>query len=80
MQHATLLIDCDLVGAGLSTRMNVHASEGVLEAIAIARCCPVRTTDIADVAILPVGSALATPVRSRPGLRRLIDEAKHAST
>ena len=30
----TLLIDCDLVGAGLTSRMNVNAPEGVLEAIA----------------------------------------------
>jgi capsular exopolysaccharide synthesis family protein len=75
----TLLIDCDLVGAGLSTRMNVHASEGVLEAIANRSLLEyVRTTDIADVAILPVGSAHGYHASTlSPGaLRRLIDEAK----
>jgi succinoglycan biosynthesis transport protein ExoP len=75
----TLLIDCDLVGAGLSTRMNVHASEGVLEAIANRSLLDyVRTTDIADVAILPVGSAHGYHASTlSPGaLRRLIDEAK----
>ena len=36
--------------------MNVHAAEGVLEAIANRSLLDyVRTTDIADVAILPVG-------------------------
>jgi len=75
----TLLIDCDLVGAGLSTRMNVHAAEGVLEAIANRTMLEyVRTTDIADVAILPVGSAHGYHASTlSPGaLRRLIDEAK----
>jgi capsular exopolysaccharide synthesis family protein len=75
----TLLIDCDLVGAGLSTRMNVHAAEGVLEAIANRSMLEyVRTTDIADVAILPVGSAHGYHASTlSPGaLRRLVDEAK----
>lgn len=75
----TLLVDCDLVGAGLSTRMNVHASEGVLEAIANRSLLEyVRNTDIADVAILPVGSAHGYHASTlSPGaLRRLIDEAK----
>jgi succinoglycan biosynthesis transport protein ExoP len=75
----TLLIDCDLVGAGLSTRMNVHSAEGVLEAIANRSLLDyVRTTDIADVAILPVGSAHGYHASTlSPGaLRRLIDEAK----
>jgi capsular exopolysaccharide synthesis family protein len=75
----TLLIDCDLVGAGLSTRMNVHAAEGVLEAIANRRLLEyIRTTDIADVAILPVGSAHGyhASTLSPTALRRLIEEAK----
>src|SRR6202041_3456826 len=54
----TLLIDCDLVGAGLTSRMNVNAPEGVLEPIANRSLLEyVRNTDVADVAILPVGSA-----------------------
>ena len=75
----TLLIDCDLVGAGLSTRMNVQSAEGVLEAIAKRTLLEyIRTTDIADVAILPVGSAHGYHASTlSPGaLRRLIDEAK----
>lgn len=75
----TLLIDCDLVGAGLSTRMNVQSSEGVLEAIANRQLLEfIRTTDIADVAILPVGSAHGYHASTlSPGaLRRLIEEAK----
>lgn len=75
----TLLIDCDLVGAGLTSRMNVNAPEGVLEAIAN-RSLPeyVRSTDVADVSILPVGSAqtLHASTLSPAALRRLIDEAK----
>jgi capsular exopolysaccharide synthesis family protein len=75
----TLLIDCDLVGGGLTSRMNVNASEGVLEAIADrALLSYVRTTDIADVSILPVGGARGHHASTlSPGaLRRLIDEAK----
>lgn len=75
----TLLIDCDLVGAGLTSRMNVNAAEGVLEAIAN-RSLPeyVRSTDVADVSILPVGSAqtLHASTLSPAALRRLIDEGK----
>ncbi len=80
----TLLIDCDLIGAGLTARMNVSAAEGVLEAIANRSLLPyVRTTDIADVAILPVGSAgnLHASTLSPAALRRLIEEAeKHFET
>jgi capsular exopolysaccharide synthesis family protein len=75
----TLLIDCDLVGAGLTARMNVSSPAGVLEAIAN-RSIPeyVRSTDVADVTILPVGSAqtLHASTLSPAALRRLIDEAR----
>ena len=80
----TLLIDCDLIGAGLTSRMNVSAAEGVLEAIANRDLLPyVRQTDIADVALLPVGSAgnLHASTLSPAALRRLIEEAeKHFET
>src|SRR5688572_10321274 len=59
--------------------MNVHAAEGVLEAIANRSLLDyVRTTDIADVAILPVGSAHGyhASTLSPTALRRLIEEAK----
>ncbi len=75
----TLLIDCDLIGAGLTARMNVSAAEGVLEAITNRTLLPyVRTTDIADVAILPVGSAgnLHASTLSPAALRRLVEEAE----
>jgi capsular exopolysaccharide synthesis family protein len=75
----TLLIDCDLIGAGLTARMNVSSPAGVLEAIAN-RSLPeyVRSTDVADVTILPVGSAqtLHASTLSPAALRRLIDEAR----
>jgi capsular exopolysaccharide synthesis family protein len=75
----TLLIDCDLVGAGLTSRMNVNAPEGVLEAIANRSLLEyVRHTEVADVSILPVGSAqtLHASTLSPAALRRLIDEAR----
>ena len=75
----TLLIDCDLVGAGLTARMNVSSPAGVLEAIANRSLFEyVRSTDVADVTILPVGSAqtLHASTLSPAALRRLIDEAR----
>ncbi|HET6249243.1 MAG TPA: AAA family ATPase [Tepidisphaeraceae bacterium] len=75
----TLLIDCDLIGAGLTSRLNVVAADGVLEAIAHRSLLEyVRTTDIADVSILPVGSGqhLHASTLSPAALRRLIEEAK----
>jgi succinoglycan biosynthesis transport protein ExoP len=75
----TLLIDCDLIGSGLSSRMNVSAPEGVLEAIANRSLMSyVRQTDVNDVSILPVGSAgnLHASTLSPQSLRRLIEEAE----
>lgn len=75
----TLLIDCDLIGSGLSSRMNVNAPEGVLEAIANRSLMPyVRQTDVNDVSILPCGSAsnLHASTLSPQSLRRLIEEAE----
>jgi capsular exopolysaccharide synthesis family protein len=75
----TLLIDCDLIGAGLSHRLNVHAPEGMLEAVANRALLEyVLTTDIADVALLPVGTAHAhhASTLSPVALRRLLSEAK----
>ena len=75
----TLLIDCDLIGGGLTSRMNVDSAEGVLEAIANRNLLQyVRQTDIADVALLPVGSAgnLHASTLSPQALRRLIEEAE----
>ena len=80
----TLLIDCDLVGAGLTSRMNVSSATGVLEAIANRSLFEyVRTTEVADVSILPVGTGqtLHASTLSPAALRRVIDEArKHYDT
>ncbi len=75
----TLLIDCDLVAAGLSHRLNVNSPDGVLEAVANRALLEyVRTTDIADVAILPVGTTHAhhASTLSPVALRRLLNESK----
>ena len=75
----TLLIDCDLLAAGLTHRLNVSSPDGVLEAVANRALLEyVRTTDIADVAILPVGTTHAhhASTLSPVALRRLLSEAK----
>jgi len=55
----TLLIDADMVGGGLTARLGVRSEQGLLEAIAAGNLAPfVHETDAANLAILPVGSAL----------------------
>ncbi len=75
----TLLIDCDLIGAGLTRRLGVQSETGILEA-ALNRSVleHIRTTEITDVAILPVGAggALHASTLSPNALRRIIAEAK----
>jgi capsular exopolysaccharide synthesis family protein len=74
-----LLIDCDLLAAGLTHRLNVNSADGVLEAVANRALLEyVRTTDIADVAILPVGTTHShhASTLSPVSLRRLLSEAK----
>src|SRR6202042_458866 len=75
----TLLIDCDLIAAGLTHRLNVNSTDGILEAVANRALLEyVRTTDIADVAILPVGTTHAhhASTLSPVALRRLLNESK----
>jgi succinoglycan biosynthesis transport protein ExoP len=75
----TLLIDCDLVGAGLTARLDMNGPEGVLEAMSQRALLPfVRTTDVADLAMLPVGTAQAhhASMFSPAALRRVLDEAR----
>jgi capsular exopolysaccharide synthesis family protein len=75
----TLLIDCDLVGAGLTARLDMGGPEGVLEAMTNRSLLEyIRQTDIADLAMLPVGSAQAhhAGLFSPAALRRLVTEAK----
>lgn len=80
----TLLIDCDLVGGGLTHRLNVKSPEGILEALAHRSLLDyIHATEIADLAILPVGGAHAHHASSLSpsALRRLIGEArKHYDT
>jgi capsular exopolysaccharide synthesis family protein len=75
----TLLIDCDLVGAGLTARLDMAGPDGVLEAMANRELLAyIRQTDIADLAMLPVGQAQAhhAGMFSPQALRRLLTEAK----
>jgi polysaccharide biosynthesis transport protein len=75
----TLLIDCDLVGAGLTARLDMGGPDGVLEAMANRDLLPfVRPTDISDLSMLPVGQAQAhhAGMFSPAALKRMLTEAK----
>jgi succinoglycan biosynthesis transport protein ExoP len=75
----TLLIDGDLVGAGLTARMNVVSPTGILEALADRSLLPyVQVTDVQNLMILPVGSAQAhhSSMLSPQIIRKLIAEAR----
>lgn len=75
----TLLVDGDLIGGGLTARLNVNAEHGVLEAMAARDITSfIRTTDVADLSFLPVGKAMGgyTGTISPAAVRRLVDEAR----
>jgi len=75
----TLLVDGDLIGGGLTARLNVNAEHGILEAMASRDIGPfIRTTDVADLSFLPVGRAMGgyTGTISPAAVRRLVDEAR----
>jgi capsular exopolysaccharide synthesis family protein len=75
----TLLIDCDLVGAGLTARMNVRSEQGVLEAMAGRNIEDfIRETDVNNLWILPVGEALGSfaGTVSPAAVRRLVEQAR----
>ncbi len=75
----TLLVDGDLIGGGLTARLNVNAEHGVLEAMAARDISTfIRTTDVADLSFLPVGKAMGgyTGTISPAAVRRLVDEAR----
>ena len=75
----TLLVDGDLIGGGLTARLNVNAEHGVLESMASRDITPfIRTTDVADLSFLPVGRAMGgyTGTISPAAVRRLVDEAR----
>ena len=75
----TLLIDSDLVGAGLTARLGMNGPEGILEAMTNGNLLEyTKTTDVSDLAILPVGLAQLhhAGIFSPQAVRRLVNEAK----
>lgn len=76
----TLLIDADLVGGGLSNRLGrADSPDGILDALTGGELLRhIRTTDVQDLAILPVGQAHVqhAGVFSPSAMRKLIAEAK----
>ena len=75
----TLLIDSDLIGGGLSSRLGINAPTGIVEALAGRPVTEVsQATDVADLSILPVGMAQAHHAGgfSPPAVRRMIADAK----
>lgn len=75
----TLLIDCDVVGGGLTHRLNIRTTEGILEAIAHRSITDyVRPTDVTDLSILPLGNAQPQHASSisPSAMRRIIADAR----
>jgi capsular exopolysaccharide synthesis family protein len=75
----TLLIDADLVGAGLTARLNMNGPEGILDAVTTRDLMRyVKDTDVADLAMLPAGNAQLSHagIFSPAAMKRLINEAK----
>ncbi|MCS7033204.1 MAG: P-loop NTPase [Phycisphaerae bacterium] len=75
----TLLVDCDLVGAGLTARLNMAGPQGILDAITTRQLMPfVKNTDVSDLMMLPAGNAQLqhAGVFSPAAMKRLINEAK----
>lgn len=75
----TLLIDSDIIGGGLSSRLGVDSSVGIVEALAGTRLEDiVQHTDVTDLSILPIGKAQAHHAGgfSPAAVRRLIAECR----
>lgn len=75
----TLLIDADLVGGGLTSRLGNNSPLGIVDALAgVSMDDCVQPTDVADLAILPIGSAQAHHAGSfsPPAVRKLLAEAR----
>lgn len=75
----TLLIDTDLIGAGLSNRLGIREPRGISEAIVARNPMEfVRDTDVADLAILPVGTGgpQNASAFSPNAVRRLLGEMR----
>jgi len=75
----TLLIDADLVGGGLTSRLGNNAPLGIVDALAGVNMddC-IQPTDVSDLAILPIGSAQAHHAGgfSPPAVRKMLAEAR----
>lgn len=75
----TLLIDCDVIGGGLSARMKKTHPVGTLEAVAARQLEPyVQVTEVENLSILPVGthSQHHPTILSPHVVQRLINDAK----
>ncbi len=75
----TLLIDCDLFGKGLTSRMQPSSSSGLLNALAgenLHNC--LSPTDVANLFILPLGPAGPQNIGqfSPNAIRRILQEAR----
>ncbi|MGN6724729.1 MAG: CpsD/CapB family tyrosine-protein kinase, partial [Tepidisphaeraceae bacterium] len=71
----TLLIDADLVGGGLTSRLGNNSAVGIVDALAgvgLEEC--VQPTDVADLSLLPIGGAQAHHAGSfsPPAVRKLL--------
>jgi polysaccharide biosynthesis transport protein len=75
----TLLIDADLVGGGLTSRLGVTSPLGIVDCLAGVKVddC-VQATDVADLSILPIGSAQAHHAGgfSPPAVRKFLGEVR----
>lgn len=75
----TLLVDCDLVGAGLTARLSMGGPDGILDAINHRDLMRyVKNTDVSDLMMLPAGNAQLqhAGVFSPAAMKRLLNEAK----
>ena len=75
----TLLIDADLVGGGLTSRLGNTSAAGIIDALAgvgLEEC--VQPTDVADLSLLPIGGAQAHHAGSfsPPAVRKLLSEIR----
>lgn len=75
----TLLVDADLVGGGLTTRLGNSSPLGIVDALAGVPIDDVaQPTDVPDLALLPIGSAQAHHAGSfsPPAVRKLLAEIR----
>lgn len=77
----TLLIDADLVGGGLTTRLGNSSPLGIVDSLSGVPIDDVaQPTDVPDLALLPIGSAQAHHAGSfsPPAVRKLLAEIRKA--